>query len=204
MIACPPRLPAPFFRLPATASLRHPSRRRLACRAGLAAALLTAAAAHADPSVQLGYAVDSKHDIEKVELALAWDSGFGWGNPDGFRLGLNWEANVARWRSTSDNNPRNPWEFGLSPIFRLAWQRHNWVPFLELSIGVRLLTDTRTSDDHTYSTAFQFSDMAGIGVAYGRDQRFAAGYRYQHISNAGIKTPNPGTDFHTVYLRYRF
>uniref|UniRef100_Q46U00 Lipid A deacylase n=2 Tax=Burkholderiaceae TaxID=119060 RepID=Q46U00_CUPPJ len=156
------------------------------------------------PAVQIGYGIDTSHDIQKVDVAFLWDSGYAWGNPEGWLLDLQWEVNVARWHSTSSNNPRNPWEFGASPVVRLAWRRYSWVPFLELSVGVRLISETRTSDDHNYSTAFQFSDMAGLGVAFGKAQQFTVGYRYQHISNAGIKQPNPGTAFSTVYVRYRF
>ncbi|CAG9170781.1 Lipid A deacylase PagL [Cupriavidus laharis] len=156
------------------------------------------------PAVQLGYGFDTSHDVQKVEAAFLWDSGFAWGNPQGLLLDLQWEVNVARWHSTSSNNPRNPWEFGFSPVARLAWKRYSWVPFLELSLGLRLMTETRSSDDHVFSTAFQFSEYAGVGVAFGKEQQFAVGYRFQHISNAGIKEPNPGTGFSTVYLRYRF
>jgi lipid A 3-O-deacylase len=170
----------------------------------LLSSLLLAGAARADPTVQAGYGVDGKHHVQKAEIALLWDSGFAWGNPEGWLVDLQWEVNVARWHSTSDQNPRNPWEFGVSPVVRVAWRRHAWVPFLELSVGPRLISETRTSDDHIYSTAFQFSEYAGVGIAFGKDQRFAAGYRYQHISNAGIKEPNPGTGFSTFYLRYRF
>ncbi|MGN5476236.1 acyloxyacyl hydrolase [Cupriavidus basilensis] len=179
--------------------------------AALAAVLLGVAlrsslaqAAPPIPAVQIGYGVDSKHDVQKIEAAFLWDSGFAWGNPQGWLLDLQWEVNVARWHSTSSSNPRNPWEFGVAPVVRLAWKRYSWVPFLELSLGLRLMSETRSADDHIYSTAFQFSEYGGLGVAFGKDQQFAVGYRYQHISNGGIKEPNPGTGFSTVYLRYRF
>lgn len=191
--------------------LRQTSRTRCLRRAALVAVVSgialgsgLAQAAPPIPAVQIGYGVDNKHDIQKIEAAFLWDSGFAWGNPQGLLADVLWEVNVARWHSTSSNNPRNPWEFGFSPVARLQWKRYSWVPFLELSLGVRLLTETRTSDDHAYSTAFQFSEYAGVGVAFGKAQQFAVGYRYQHISNGGIKEPNPGTGFSTVYLRYRF
>ncbi|CAG2134913.1 Lipid A deacylase PagL [Cupriavidus yeoncheonensis] len=176
----------------------------IAVLSGAALGSNPAQAAPPIPAVQLGYGFDPNHDVQKIEAAFLWDSGFAWGNPQGLLVDLLWEVNVARWHSTSSNNPRNPWEFGFSPVARVAWKRYSWVPFLELSLGVRLLTETRTSDDHVYSTAFQFSEYAGVGVAFGKAQQFAVGYRYQHISNAGIKEPNPGTGFSTVYLRYRF
>ncbi len=182
--------------------------RRRARHAALAALvalpLCLGTAARAAPAVQLNYGFDNDHDVQKAEVALLWDSGWAWGNPQGWQVDLQWEVNVARWFSNSDHNPHDLWEFGASPVVRIAWWRHDWVPFLELSVGPRLLTGTRTSDDHVISTAFQFSEYAGVGVTVGKDRRFTAGYRYQHLSNAGIKEPNPGTTFHVIYLRYRF
>ncbi|WP_244222606.1 acyloxyacyl hydrolase [Cupriavidus lacunae] len=154
--------------------------------------------------MQLGYGFDDSHHVQKAEIAMLWDSGFAWGNPQGWQVDLQWEVNVAHWRSTSDNNPNNLWEFGASPVVRVAWWRHTWVPFVELSVGPRLLTSTHTSDDHVISTAFQFSEYAGFGMTVGKNRNFTAGYRYQHLSNAGIKEPNPGTTFHVIYLRYHF
>lgn len=46
--------------------------------------------------------------------------------------------------------------------------------------------------------------MVGFGVSFGPKLNAEAGFRSQHISNAGIKTPNPGSNFYTGYLRYRF
>ena len=76
--------------------------------------------------------------------------------------------------------------------------------FVEASIGVRLLSHTRISPTRTLSTAFQFSDQLGLGVQWGRDARSTLGVRYQHISNAGIKKPNPGMDFVLLYYTHRF
>lgn len=184
--------------------LRRRQARHAALAALVALPLCLGSAARAAPAVQLNYGFDDGHHVQKAEVAMLWDSGWAWGNPQGWQVDLQWEVNVARWFSNSDNNPNDLWEFGASPVVRIAWWRHNWVPFLELSVGPRLLTGTRTSDDHVISTAFQFSEYAGIGVTVGKDRRFTAGYRYQHLSNAGIKEPNPGTTFHVIYLRYRF
>ncbi|MBP0623317.1 acyloxyacyl hydrolase [Cupriavidus sp. LEh25] len=208
--ACCDPLPAPT---PQTSRPRPPQRRlprpiplavRHAATASLLALPLGLGTAHAAPAVQLGYGFDDTHHVQKVEMAMLWDSGFAWGNPQGWLIDLQWEVNVARWNSSSDNNPHDLWEFGASPVVRIGWWKHAWAPFLELSVGPRLLTGTRTSDDHVISTAFQFSEYAGLGVAFGSDRRFTAGYRFQHLSNSGIKEPNPGTSFHVIYLRYRF
>ena len=72
------------------------------------------------------------------------------------------------------------------------------------SVGLRVQSHTGTSDEHRSGTAFQFSDMVGIGVGFGKNANTEAGFRFQHISNASIKGPNPGSNFYTGYVRYRF
>ena len=41
-------------------------------------------------------------------------------------------------------------------------------------------------------------------LQFGSHQQYEAGYRFQHISNGGIKEPNPGINFHQLYLQYNF
>jgi len=51
------------------------------------------------------------------------------------------------------------------------------------------------------TTSFNFIDQAGFGVRIATRARYAwiAGYRFQHISNAGRVQPNPGVNFNFVY-----
>ncbi|TWG87528.1 lipid A 3-O-deacylase PagL [Cupriavidus gilardii J11] len=178
--------------------------RRLAVAGCAAATLLAAAPAMADPAVHAAFGRDTRHDINKYEVALNWDTPLQYGNPDGWLAKLQAEVELARWNARSGNNRHDVTEFGLSPILRVEKRGGSVVPFLEASVGLRLMSSTYTSDSHHYSTAFQFSDMIGFGVAFGPQARAEAGFRFQHISNASIKAPNPGTNFYTGYLRYRF
>ncbi|WP_197330814.1 acyloxyacyl hydrolase [Ralstonia syzygii] len=170
----------------------------------LAAPLLAAAPAQADPSVRAIYGRDNRHGIEKYGVDIDFDSGFHWGNPQGLFLNLDWEIALGQWRSTSGTNRQNLTEFGVTPLFRLEKRGGSWVPFIEAGIGPRLLSHTRTSDEHNFSTGFQFSDMIGVGVAFGSKQQLQVGYRFEHLSNASIKRSNPGTDLNELYLRYTF
>lgn len=168
-----------------------------------------ATAAQADPfvpvpAVQVLVGRDAGKDINKTELNLIWDTGWKWGNPQGWQLNLDVELALAHWNAKSGTNRRNLFEAGVSPMFRLEYRGWSVVPYLEAGIGVRGLSHTSVSDEHRFSTAFQFADTIGVGVSMGDRQQFALGYRFQHISNAGIKRPNPGVDFSQVYLRYRF
>ncbi|EJO58745.1 lipid A 3-O-deacylase domain protein [Burkholderia multivorans ATCC BAA-247] len=74
----------------------------------------------------------------------------------------------------------------------------------EAGAGVRLLTHPTISDNFSMSTAFQFADVVGVGAQFGERQQYQVGYRFQHVSNAGIKEPNPGVNFHQFYVQYNF
>lgn len=51
-------------------------------------------------------------------------------------------------------------------------------------------------------TWFQFSSQVGLNWRF-RDH-WQLGYRYMHISNAGIAESNPGINLHVAVLAYRF
>lgn len=155
-------------------------------------------------SAQAGYARDNRHGVEKYEIAARWDDIVQWQLSSRFSLSLDGEVNVANWRALSNRPSSQLMEFGVSPIFRLSYAAAYASPFIEASVGLRVLSHTEIADGHRMGSAFQFSDMIGVGVAFGKAQRFAIGYRFQHLSNAGIRHPNPGTDFSMGYVRYRF
>jgi lipid A 3-O-deacylase PagL len=56
------------------------------------------------------------------------------------------------------------------------------------------------------STRFNFIDQAGFGLRIGRHptRMWLAGYRFQHISNAGRVKPNPGVNLNFVYAGVSF
>ena len=56
------------------------------------------------------------------------------------------------------------------------------------------------------TTSFNFIDQAGFGVRIpaGTRREWLAGYRFQHISNAGRVEPNPGANFNFVYVGLTF
>ena len=77
-------------------------------------------------------------------------------------------------------------------------------PYVEAAVGIHLLSATSVSNLRRFSTAFQFGDHIGFGIRFGQKQAFDLGYRFQHISNADIKKPNQGIEFHQVRLQYNF
>ncbi|RZT38665.1 acyloxyacyl hydrolase [Cupriavidus agavae] len=180
----------------------------------LAAAALVAGASSAagaeelvgwqHPAVHVAYGRDPSHDINKYEVGINFNTPIQYGNPQGWLFRLQAEVNLAGWDTRSGTNQQNLFEFGISPILRVEKRGGYFVPFAEASVGLRVLSHAGTSDEHRMGSAFQFSDMLGVGVGFGKNAATEVGFRFQHISNAGIKEPNPGSNFYTGYIRHRF
>lgn len=55
---------------------------------------------------------------------------------------------------------------------------------------------------HDFGGPFQFTSE--IGLSYLLSSAFKVGYQFQHMSNAGMYSPNPGLEMHMVEVAYRF
>ena len=71
-------------------------------------------------------------------------------------------------------------------------------------MGFHVLSHTEIADGRFMGSAFQLSDMIGVGVAFGKRRRYSMSYRFQHLPNAGIKQPNLRTNLSLGYARCRF
>ena len=183
------------------------ARRRVqALRWGVAAALLGAASSgFADTfGVQLGAAYARHDDVKKIDLGFVWDPGLTWWDNGNWHFSLIGEAHLAYWRASLGDNRNVVWEGGVTPIVRFIEDSGAIRPFVEAGVGVRLLSHPTVVEHYSLSTAFQFSPMIGVGAQFGSHQQYQVGFRLQHLSNAGIKDPNPGINFSQLYLRYNF
>ena len=59
-----------------------------------------------------------------------------------------------------------------------------------------------TFGDEDFGESFQFT--SAVGVNYNFLRSMTIGYRFQHMSNAGISSENPGLNMHMIELGYRF
>lgn len=174
-------------------------------QAALAAALvgLSGSAAADQFGIQVTGAV-ADHHVRKLDLGFVWDPNITWWEIGGWHFTVLGEAHAAWWHTDEGNVHNNIGEFGVGPVLRFV-KSSGWVrPFVEAGVGVRLLTSPTISTSYALSTAFQFADMVGVGAQFGNHQQYQAGYRFQHVSNAGIKEPNPGINFSQLYLQYNF
>lgn len=130
-----------------------------------------------------------------------WDWHKWWFAERSWSIGAYWDLQVGRWSGTTDDL----WEVGLTPVFRAEPARQGkFFPYVEAAIGFHLLSDLRVNERRRFSTNFQYGDHIGLGVRYGERYRYDLGVRLQHLSNGGLRRPNPGINFWQLRLQYHF
>jgi hypothetical protein len=88
-------------------------------------------------------------------------------------------------------SPDNNLEVGNNFLFRIGFPLNERLyPYIEGGCGLAYLSQ------HTreQSTQFNFTDQGGVGITYflKKNLNISLGYRFRHVSNASIKSPNSG------------
>lgn len=171
--------------------------------AAIAAAWLAAAPAKAAAVDGVAVEAGSGDSTEMGRVAVQWDWGKRWFQGADWHLGGYWDLGAGYWRRDAlPSQNEDIVEIGLTPVFRI--QRNGLTgPYAEAGIGFHLLSRTQIGDKRL-STKFQFGDHIGVGYRFGAKGAWDVSYRFQHLSNAGIKRPNNGINFHQVRLQYHF
>lgn len=163
----------------------------------LAAAIWIAAPAYAvdGASVELGRG-DERSELVRGGLQWKWERS--WFAERSWHIGGYWDASVGAW--TTD---KTLIDFSLTPVFRVQ-RRDSSGPYLEAAIGFHLLSDLSVTRTRIFGSHFQFGDHIGAGWRFGERGRYDAGLRLQHLSNGGIRKPNPGINFVLLRLACHF
>jgi len=112
-------------------------------------------------------------------------------------LGIRLDTGVAYWWGKGRPTPYgHVWDLNATPVFRWTFAQPA-APrlFVEGGIGANLISTTRLNNDRIFSTAFQFGEMAGVGVSFGPRNEYEVRLYAQHVSNGGIKLPNWGLTY---------
>lgn len=168
-----------------------------AALASAAAALTPAAPARAVDGValEIGHG-DESSDLARGSLQWRWQRS--WFADTGWEVGGYWEASLGAW-----NTDKTLYDIGFTPVFRL--QRRDWAgAYLEAAIGFHFLSDLSVTRTRLFGSRFQFGDHLGFGWRFGTRGRYDLGLRAQHLSNGGLKEPNPGINFVVLRLAYQF
>ena len=110
------------------------------------------------------------------------------------------EAYVSHWNAPSQRGRRGFTQIGLVPIFRFRLEQGRSPWYAEAGVGVSAMDHHFVTRDKQFTTSFNFVDVVGVGRSFGTAHSQEIGLRLQHVSNAGIRAPNPGQNF--LQLRY--
>lgn len=111
-----------------------------------------------------------------------------------------WEAALGRWSTDGTDGRDRAWvtQFGVTPVFRYQKDRSPW--FFEAGVGVTFIAPIYRNPRKRFSTTFNFIEQLAVGRHFGGQGEHQLSLRVQHVSNGGIRHPNPGEDF--IQLRY--
>jgi lipid A 3-O-deacylase len=130
-----------------------------------------------------------------------------WLNDGAWYVGGYWDTELAYLKADHISGQNSEiFDLGLTPVFRMqrdASLSSGVSPYAEAGIGPHLLSETSLGFKQ-YSTAFQFGSLVGFGLGFGDKGQYELSYRFQHISNADMKTPNNGINLHILRLGYSF
>lgn len=165
----------------------------------IALGLLAGPACADDLAFEVRYGEAGSYDRTAASLRFApvWNAGWG-----GWRAGLHPELELGRIRYDGSRPGASTLTHGgVNGILRMVYGSAAVRPYAEIGLGAGLFSRSSLSGKD-FSTRFQFSEHVGLGVElpYG----LSAGWRFSHYSNADIKLPNDGIDFHQIVIGARF
>ena len=171
------------------------SKKLLSHFAALAFAFLPRAAGAVDGmSVEAGGG--NGVDVARIGAQWKWDKR--WLEGAEYHVGGYWDAQIGYWNGATDIA-----DFSLTPTFRLE-RNQGYGLYAEGAIGFHYLSSRNVTSTKQPSTNFEFGDHLGVGYRFGDQGRYDVQLRFQHLSNAGIKHPNPGINFTLVRFQYHF
>jgi hypothetical protein len=157
-------------------------------------------------SFAYGKSDSTNADVQLYRIGLQWDWKKKWFDTGSWHLGGYWEVDAGYWNNDSVGKTHDSLaDIGFTPVFR--FQPNNaagFSPYVEAAIGIRFVSATSVSSQRAFGSSFQFGDHLGVGFRFGDKGQYDLGYRYQHMSKAGLKDPNPGINFHQLRLQYWF
>lgn len=123
-----------------------------------------------------------------LSLPWRWKSGNDW--IIGSFIGVN--AGIITCEGTDFVGSVGPGVYILTPTERVAFSAGIFPTYLGRSIF----------GDEDFGDTYQFTSAVCVDLIF--HQRWIIGYRFQHMSNAGISNENPGLNSHMIGLSYRF
>ncbi|ART57310.1 acyloxyacyl hydrolase (plasmid) [Acidovorax carolinensis] len=120
-------------------------------------------------------------------------------------LSLHWDLSIGAWRAEcADGGHRTFTQLAGLAVWRhgLGAQGSGW--FVDIGLGGVLFDHVYAARSRRFSTAFQFTQALGLGYRFGPNGTYEVSARAQHVSNGGLKKPNPGENLLRLRLAMGF
>lgn len=109
---------------------------------------------------------------------------------------LYWDLFASNWHAPSAGGGYSNFaQVGALVVLRYRFDQTRSPWFVEGGLGGSVTDRVYHSSVHTFSTAFQFTEVLGVGYSFDALGGTEVSLRVQHFSNADIKRPNPGETF---------
>lgn len=145
--------------------------------------------------LRLGYGTENGSDMFSAEAMLYLDSNWEWALNESLKLELEPETSIGL--INGHGNTAATVHLGIAASIEST----NWPVELVFSSGPTLLSDD-TFDTFDMGGHFQFT--SGAGFDWNLSDEWSLGYRFQHISNGGIESVNPGLNLHVLSVIREF
>lgn len=145
--------------------------------------------------VRLAFDNSESIDLRSYEAIVLVETPWEWDLSDGIELEIAIEGSLGAIDGEGETA-------GMAHLGFAANVEFDDVPLeFVISSGPTLLTEDRFN---RFDLGSKFQFTSAVGVDWDVCEDWALGYRYLHISNAGLGDPNPGLNMHAVSLLYRF
>jgi lipid A 3-O-deacylase len=132
-----------------------------------------------------------------VAAGLIWNTD--WERRQGTaRFNLQLELGLASIRASTDDREGTVSQLSIVPVVRIRPAERSF--FLEAGIGLSLFDRQYVRGASHMASRWNFEDVLGAGVSFGPTQSHEIGLRLTHVSNGGLRKPNPGLN--GVQVRY--
>jgi hypothetical protein len=168
------------------------------------AGLLSTSSARADgwtPDAVFIEAGHSRRGTDVLGLGLKWQwdwQAVRWGG----RFSASGEVSTSRWAADTVSGSRTQAQFALVPLLRYTPGEGRSAWFVEAGIGLSLHRRHYEAEGIRMSTRWNFLDVLAVGRHFGDADEVSL--RAVHVSNAGIRKPNPGDELILLRWAHRF
>ncbi len=181
---------------------------KLGCVMMAMVALAAAPAAYAVDGIsfEIGDSDSSNVSVQRYRVGLQWNLKKKVFDAGDWHVAGYWDLNFGYWNNRSAaGGSGSIAEVSLTPVLRVQQSAAAGLsPYAETGVGLHIVSYSSVSTQRELGTNYQFGSHIGAGVRFGDKRQYDIGYRYQHLSNAGIKEPNQGINFHQLRLQYHF